>query len=168
MKRTDSLQPASFDECKRVLARHPNLTLFGFEASPPFTEHPFGAPASQYAPITSICGCMQIGGVRRFFRENCLPVKKKQHWYPVHKLGREVRRWVREKYFYVRDDAGTLRDSIFDGTVIAAADLEGYAIERKSESLEVCIALSFTPKYRRLRNQWLRAKAGLYSHIFGD
>jgi len=131
----ESLWPTD-EELDRVMARYPNLTLFGFDPSPPFPH------ILKFGRLYCIFACNQIAGVRQFFRENCLPVKKKQHWYPVHKLGLEVRRWVREKYFYVRDDAGTLRYSIFDGTVIAAAHLEGYAIERKIESLEVCIALS--------------------------
>jgi hypothetical protein len=159
-----TIQPASFDECKRVLAHYPNLTLFGFEASAPFTESP---PASQYAPITSPFACQQIGGVRRFFSENCLPTKKGRSWYPVSELKLEVRRWTRANYFYVRD-AGTPHEGVLAGAVIAAACLEDYGIKRNGESLEVCIALRFSPKYRRLRDQRLRAHAGLYSHVFGD
>ena len=170
--RAKNLAPATLDDCNRVSARYPGLRSSGFEITPaipiPTLSDLRGSRAPQLhlsAPIAALGVRKQIAAGRLFFQETCKRTKTNRRWYAVNELRREIERWINTSQFLARD---IRLPHISDGAVIAAAYLEGFAIKRESEKLEICISLSFTPEYRRLRNKRLRDRARLYSYIFGD
>jgi hypothetical protein len=85
---------------------------------------------------------------RLFIRENCRRTKTIRRAHHSYGLKHEAERWIGTKY-----PRNVEIPYISNGAFIAAACLEGYAIE--TEGPNACFSLSFTPEYRRLRRRRL-------------
>jgi len=162
MKRTDSLQPAMLDECERVLTEFPDLTAPGFdsyyaacherknasrarEGLPMEVRHPT-------TPITDSDVRKQISRARDFLRENCCRTKT-------------IRR-IQGSYGLKHEAERCMGAYISNGAFIAAACLEGYAIDR--EGPNACFSLSFTTEYRRLSRQRSNVEGAISKALTGS
>lgn len=152
--RTQSLRPATVEECNRVLAGLRDLTAAGFndyyaerherenkrrarEGLPQEVDRP-------PTPITDSRTCKEIARARVFLRENCR--KTKTGKVGSYGLKHVAERWVGETYSRHAEAA-----YISNGAFIAAAYLEGYTIKR--EGPNALFSLGFTPEYRRMQKR---------------
>ncbi len=151
--RTDTLRPVTNEECNRCFP--PLRSLGGSFAPDPHGNIPW---------IERI----EIAGVREFLKANAPQPLAEPRWYSFRKVRREIARWINAEYF--PGDSGIPREGISHKALILAADLQGYECwygGLPTAPLELCILLSFTPEYERLRRERLRAAADLHAHIFG-
>jgi hypothetical protein len=145
------LEPATLAECERVLAQLPDLTAPGFdshyaarherknarrthEGLPPEVRRP-------PTPITDPDVRWEISIARLFIREMGCPRKTINRKRSSCGLKHEAERYM-----------GAY---ISNGAFIAAAYLEGYAIER--EGPNTCLSLNFTSEYWRVLRGWSNA-----------
>ena len=147
--RTGSLLPATLDDCSLVLAQFPDLTAPGFD-SYYAAQHVRknarrareGLPSEVRQPPTQITDSdvrWEISSARQFIREISRRRKTINRKHGSYGLKHEAERYL-DAY-------------ISNGAFIAAACLEGYAIER--EGPNACF--SFTTEYRRVG--WQRSSA---------
>jgi hypothetical protein len=142
--RAENLQPATLDECNRVLEALPDLTAPGFDSYYAACRERKnarraleGLPAEvrpQPTPITDPEVREQIPSARLFLRHNYQQTKTVRRGIGTsYGLKHEAERW-----------AGTY---ICNGALIAAACLEGCLIERDGPN--AYFSLSPTREYRR-------------------
>jgi hypothetical protein len=157
MNGTNTLQPATLEDCNLVLAQFQDLTAAGFdryykaqherknarrahEGLPPEVCHP--------TPITDPGVRGEISSARQFIRK-------------VGRRRKTINRKLGTSYGLKHEAERYMGVYISNGAFIAAAHLEGYAIKR--EGPNACVSLSFTPEYCRLLSKGLRSKVLVYT-----
>jgi hypothetical protein len=145
----ESSVPATPDEVARVLAQLPDLTASGFDSYYAARHERKNARRvrdglepevwNQSTSLTDPEVRRQIASARIFLRKTCCRTRTIRRIDSSYGLKHVAERW-----------SGTY---ISNGAFIAAAYLEGYAIER--EGPNALFSLSFTREYRRVRRQRL-------------
>jgi hypothetical protein len=142
---TENLVPATLEDVGHVLAHLPDLTASGFDNYYAAYHERKNAQRvrdglepgvrNQPTPITDLGVRREIARGRRFLKENCRRTKT-------------IRRRIGS--YGLKHEAERLAGGyISNGALIAAACLEGYAVEREGPNAR--FSLSFTGEYRRLR-----------------